>query len=242
MSLVRHSDNMRLPFRYIAIALASFVTVLSLNSCGKDGVIEEEDMSQIYAEMLITDQWINTTPGVRMIADTSLVYEPILKKYGYTSEDYRRSVEYYLNDPEVYAEIMNETVKILGRRLADLNRRKLAMEAEKDRVNFVKGMSRQVKLPQSWLSIRLADENMVRCDDSLAVEWDSLWFCFNMSRVQRKAVADTLTVSDTLTVCDTLAVTDSLPAVDSLAGFKKPVTLKGTLFNVPDTLLRKRKK
>ena len=53
-------------------------------SCRKDEaeVIPRSKMAEIYAEMLVTDQWITTTPGIRMIADTSLVYEPILEKYG----------------------------------------------------------------------------------------------------------------------------------------------------------------
>jgi hypothetical protein len=100
-------------FRYIILASALSMMLLSLNSCKEDGVIDEDDMAQIYAEMLLTDQWINTTPGVRLVADTSLVYEPILKKYGYTSADYRKSVDYYLNDPKTYADIMKKTVKIL---------------------------------------------------------------------------------------------------------------------------------
>ena len=74
------------------MALASSMLLISLQSCKEEGIIEEDTMAQIYAEMLLTDQWINSTPGMRMIADTSLVYEPILKKYGHTSVDYRKSV------------------------------------------------------------------------------------------------------------------------------------------------------
>ena len=87
-------------------------------------MIDEGDMAKIYAEMLITDQWINTVPSLRVVADTSLVYEPILKKYGYTSADYRTSVEYYLNDPDDFADIMRETIKILDKKLAKLHDKK----------------------------------------------------------------------------------------------------------------------
>mgnify|MGYP003445798638 FL=1 len=69
---------MRSILRYIVILTAS---VLVLSSCGKDEaeVIPRAKLAKIYAEMLVTDQWVTSTPGVRMIADTSLVYEPILE-------------------------------------------------------------------------------------------------------------------------------------------------------------------
>ena len=95
---------MRRIFQYMMLAMSLSMVSFSMQSCGREDVIEEEHLAQIYAEMLMTDQWINSTPGVRMIADTSLVYEPILKKYGYTSAEYRNSVEYYLEDPDEYAD------------------------------------------------------------------------------------------------------------------------------------------
>ena len=69
----------------IMVALAACV----LTSCGKDEaeVIPRSKLARIYAEMLMTDQWITATSGVRLIADTSLVYEPILEKYGYDIEE-----------------------------------------------------------------------------------------------------------------------------------------------------------
>ena len=127
------------------MALASSMLLISLQSCKEEGIIEEDTMAQIYAEMLLTDQWINSTPGMRMIADTSLVYEPILKKYGHTSTDYRKSVEYYLNDPDTYADIMKKTVKIFDNRLSGLHKKKDRLQEEKDREKFVKSMASKVK-------------------------------------------------------------------------------------------------
>jgi hypothetical protein len=79
------------------IVLVSAFVVLLLAGCNeKDGkVIPRGTLAEIYAEMLVTDQWILDTPGVRMIADTSLVYAPILEKYGYSTEDYIYTVDIY---------------------------------------------------------------------------------------------------------------------------------------------------
>ena len=95
---------MKNSFRYILMAVTASMLLSVLGSCRDSRVIDEEDMSKIYAEMLMTDQWINSTPDVRRIADTSLVYEPILRKYGYTSEDYRYSINYYLDHDDDFAD------------------------------------------------------------------------------------------------------------------------------------------
>lgn len=194
---------MRHSFRHIIIALVSSVALLSIHSCKKDGIIEEDTMAQIYAEMLLTDQWINTTPGMRTVADTSLVYEPILKEYGYTSSDYRKSVEYYLEDPDTYADIMKATVKILDGKLKDLNKVKSEQEEQKKRIQFVKSMSGKLNLKDSLLAITQIRSNFITDEDSLAIEWDNSSMYFRIFKVR-----DTLSVKDSLQVLDTVEVSD----------------------------------
>lgn len=230
---------MRYFFRHIIIVLLLSMTFISLHGCREKGVIEKDDMAQIYAEMLMTDQWINSNTGVRRIADTSLVYEPILKKYGYTSETYRKSVEYYLQDPDTYAEIMAETIKILDARLAGLNRKKQEIAENDLRASYVRGFARYVNIDDSWLSMNHISKNDTLRFDSLAVVWDTVAYCYNISRVLKGqstdslAVCDTLHVGDTLNVCDSIPVSDSLvpPLADSMAVKeildKKFDTLKG---------------
>ena len=140
-----------------------------------------------------------------MIADTSLVYAPILERYGYNAADYRRSVDYYLNDPDTYADIMKETVRILDSKLADLNKRKHEINEAKEREKYIKSMSQDISIDDSWLAMKHIEDNGFGLDDSLSVEWDSLSFCFNIVKVSKK-----------LEVLDSLAVRDTLPSVDSL--------------------------
>lgn len=83
-----------------AIAAAAF-------SCAKGPkVIPKKHMEKIYREMFLADQWLGEHPEKRASADTSWFYEPIFEKYGYTVEDYRTSVEYYLADPKRFAEMV----------------------------------------------------------------------------------------------------------------------------------------
>jgi hypothetical protein len=199
------------------------MVLLSLYGCKEEGVIEEDAMAQIYAEMLLTDQWINSTPGVRTIADTSLVYEPILKKYGYSSAEYRRSVDYYLNDPKKYADIMKETVKILDARLAALNQKKALIEEEKTRKQYVKNVTRDLKISDSWQAMRHLEEQQFGVDDSLSVAWDSIAYCFSIVMLPKEAINDTIKVQDSIKVQEKLY---------GFQTFKKPdvLRLSDTLF------------
>ena len=119
--------------------IVAVILLVSLVSCRKDEarVISRGKLSQIYAEMLLTDQWITMTPGMRMIADTSLVYEPILEKYGYTSADYRKTVETYMDDPERYARILRSTSQILDKRLSELKSVLKKMEEAENGPDYV---------------------------------------------------------------------------------------------------------
>lgn len=72
-------------------------------------------MTKIYSEMFLTDQWIRNNKPRGLVPDTVLVYEPIFEKHGYTTDDYLRSVEYYMHDPERFARILRNTYRLLDK-------------------------------------------------------------------------------------------------------------------------------
>jgi len=104
---------------HIAIALAVMLALLSCS--GRGGrIIPASKMSKIYADMVIADQWIRTE-NKTLQADTSLVYEPIFRKYGYTTEDYRKSVSHYLRKPGDFADIFEDARSILQKQIVELS-------------------------------------------------------------------------------------------------------------------------
>jgi len=95
---------------------------LLVASCSRGGrVIPRPTMAKIYADMFIADSWIVSghTEFDRM-ADTTWFYKPIFNKYGYDVEDYRVSVEYYLNDPDRFSRLFMESKKIIDKEAKEL--------------------------------------------------------------------------------------------------------------------------
>ena len=70
--------------------------------------------------MLLTDQWINDNWVQNRSADTSFVYRPILRRYGYDEKDWRKSVSKYIKDPDRYSRILKKSAAMLEAREKEL--------------------------------------------------------------------------------------------------------------------------
>lgn len=204
--------------RHISLALALSLILVSCSG-DKGRVIPRAKLAQIYAEMFMVDQWISSNHSIRRQADTSLVYEPILDKYGYTSADYRRSVNKYMDDPERYSRILRTTGQILDDKLAELNLRQeeiLRLRAIKE---FLEEMRYEADFKAEEFFPYLFAEPYVHYYDSLDVKPDSTLMVYRLINIDR---ADTLydglrmILKDSLAVKDTLMATDSRKVQDSL--------------------------
>ncbi len=218
-------------FRYIFIAVAASIFISVLSSCRDSGVIDEKVMAQIYAEMLMTDQWINSNPEARKMADTTLVYEPILKKYGYTSEDYRYSISYYLEHHKEFVEITKQTVKILEQKREELEKEKVRIDNARKAQAYKQKISEYVDLDETMIGVNANQPSEYDPDASLTVKWDTLSLCFSIGI---EVPSDSLTVSDSLSVTDTLAVPDTLRHMKFWQS-DRILPLKDTLRKASDT-------
>lgn len=194
--------------RFFLQIMAVCLSLSALFSCGGDEpvVIPRAKLSEIYAEMLVTDQWIISTPSVRQIADTSLVYEPILNKYGYTREDYNRSVGHYMDDPERFARIFRTTAEILDERIKELEIRK----QEEDRAEMRRLQAEKFRpdIDPEELFPYVFKEPYVHYYDSLTFEPDSM----AIYRLLPVETADTVyDWVEMIVKSDTVALADSIP-------------------------------
>lgn len=223
------------------VILLLLAAIVLAPSCRRNGprVIPRGKLAKIYAEMFVTDQWIQNTPKLRSIADTSLVYEPILEKYGYTSEDYQHSVQHYMDDPERFSRILRTTGEILDDQIKDLKRKqKELQELEAKRLAESKRKYPEYEL---WYT-ELPPRNERDYSDTISVGWDTASLMFKFRYMPR---TDTIyegvrmiVPADTLTVADSLDVKDSIAAVDPVAE-AKPLALPENPKVRPDTLVRK---
>lgn len=200
-------------FRHIFYAVVVMVLVFSSCRQEEDEIIPRNKMARIYAEMLLTDQWIVKKADMRKLADTSLVYEPILEKYGYDSEDYRRSVFRYLDDPERFARILSKTVDIFDERLEELKEIKKAMATAEERRMATERFRTDFKAEDCFPY--MYSEPYIHYYDSLSLEIDTLTYGYRFTNIE---LSDT--VFDGLVmhvIIDSTAVSDSIARVDSLA-------------------------
>ena len=112
----RHIPNIRHIFIILTAAL------LCLSSCmEKESIIPKDIMSQIYYDIYMTDEAVDVNYRLRRMADTMRVYEPIFNRYGYTTEDYNRSVNFYMERPDKFEDVFEGTKTMLEKRKAELN-------------------------------------------------------------------------------------------------------------------------
>ncbi len=79
--------------------------------------IGEADMKNIFYEMLLQEQYVKTHSEIRKQADTSLMYAAIFEKYGYNTDDYILSLNYYMEEPGRMEDIMGSVAARLEKEL-----------------------------------------------------------------------------------------------------------------------------
>ena len=197
---------------------AACAVLFSLVGCSfnRTKVIPRGEMAEIYAEMLMADQWIIENSRTRTQADTSLVYEPIFQRYGYDTEDYRASVAHYMKDPERYSRILRETAEILDARILELKELKRIEDRRKSIVPY--------KIDRFRLYYVRSVEGLWEHGDSVSVEVDSLVPVLEMHLHE---------TSDTLYEgLEMIIKTDSLSVKDTL------LQVKDSILKVEDEILK----
>ena len=132
-------------------------------SCGRGRVIPPRKMAQVYADMLLADQWLNDHPELRTQADTTFFYGAVFKAHGYSFKDYDESVRHYLENPAAYAKILKKTSVLLDRRRRALEKRLAVMEADR--------LQRLVSIPEEgiWKQMEAYRDSLAAASDTSSV-------------------------------------------------------------------------
>lgn len=108
--------------RFIFSAIGLLTAMIFFSSCTEEAEVPRKAMVNIYYDMYIADQLIESVPELRTQADTMSVYPPIIEKYGYTAEQFLSSEKFYLQDPEKYVVMMKKVKSRLEKRERNLTR------------------------------------------------------------------------------------------------------------------------
>lgn len=194
------------PVVFLALSLA-----LLLVSCsGGPRVIPRKTLAEIYAEMFVTDEWLQDNRSkVNRLADTSFVYAPILDKYGYDADDYLLSVEKYLADPERFSRILRDTEAKLKTRAEELKK----VKSDRERLRRLE--LRRDSIVRVW-SISLDSMNKAFV---VPVESDTVIFELLSDSTSLKAFPNPVGCSPLLDSATFIAFSDTTSAVllDTLA-------------------------
>ena len=101
--------------------------------CRQDKPIPKEDMEGILYDCLLIDRCLDDAYDLRAQADTTLVYIPVIEKYGYTQEKFLSSLRYWLSEPDAFKEIFSAVQEKMKVRLDELvEAENLSLETEDD--------------------------------------------------------------------------------------------------------------
>ena len=99
---------------------------LLLSSCRDETIIPRNTMSDIYYDIYLTEELIVSDVNNKALRDTTNIYETIFNKYGYTQEDYQKSVSYYMQRPDKFEKVFLRTKKKLEIKKVELERKFIA--------------------------------------------------------------------------------------------------------------------
>ena len=154
---------MKIRKAHIVVALAVLLVLLSC-SRKHPRIIPPSTMSKIYADMVVADQWIRSGHNNYLRADTSLVYDPIFEKYGYTMEDYRASAGKYLRKPGEFADIFEDARSILQKQIVEMVAlEKIEKQNDSVRINLERIIANMQK-PELFDAVPLYDSIKVVID------------------------------------------------------------------------------
>jgi hypothetical protein len=104
--------------RYQAVLL---VALLLLTGCSGKGIIPPRKMSHILHDMYVLDAQLAVDRDYASKADTTSVYGSVFADYGYSQEDFARSLDYYLQNPVKFKEVFGMTHKQFESEVGDVD-------------------------------------------------------------------------------------------------------------------------
>ena len=128
------------PFVYRVLRLCSAAILIGLAVSCQSQIkrIPGDDFQLILRDLFITDLLLERDGDLYRMADSLLVYPPILEKHGYTRESFLYTVDYYTRRPTRFKSLLIRLRKQLNEERTAYNKRQEYLDKQKafvDRFN-----------------------------------------------------------------------------------------------------------
>ena len=107
------------------------LALIAVTSCRPDNIIDRDDLADIFYDFYMVDRYVESTDQ-HDLGDSVSIYIPILKKHGYTFDQYQATIDYYLHKPEELTKTFKLAESMLKERKEALDNY-IAKEAKKHR-------------------------------------------------------------------------------------------------------------
>ncbi len=181
------------------LAISFLFSLLLFTSCSEER-IPKEDFQKVLKDIFLTDLIIQRDGQLSQMADSAIVYEPVLEKYGYTTGQFMATLNYYVDRPDRLQSLLRQLREYVNEERAAYNTYFTELQASKD-------LSRRF---HSWLHDnsnkydfvpRESLKQILSPDPSTVPEWhmdrDSL---YKAPRLRVLPVLDTCSVKDSVPV------------------------------------------
>lgn len=111
------------------------IAALFFLGCSGNTIIPKKDMILILKQIYMTDGVVSISESNLAYKDTIAYYEPILEKYGYTTEQFDSSIKYYARRTEELDELLDKVILELSKQQELLDKADLAADLLSDSVS-----------------------------------------------------------------------------------------------------------
>lgn len=171
---------------------------LLTTACRSDR-IPREDMKIVLKELLLTDLQISSNEELKRLADSSWVYAPVLRKFGYTDTQFYNTVSYYVGRPDRFRSLLSQLREDVTEERRQLTAYLEGAHLQKLKLDrFIAGLKDSVPSPHSEATFK-AFTNLLPADSA-----DLVW------RMDRDSLYR-LPAHRLLPVLDTISQLDSIP-------------------------------
>ncbi len=112
--------------------------------------IPADRFQEVLRELFLTDLMLERDGNLSRMADSLLVYPPILEKHGYTAEQFLATLDYYTRRPARFK-------SLLARLRKSLNQERTAYNKKREHLNRQRGLSERFN---RWLEDTLTDRRV----------------------------------------------------------------------------------